>query len=125
MTNYGKFRILLMKGLKDTPKTIQRCLKVLNTDTYGKTARTERRTRTRKTEECTEGERCGLNVCVVPSLNGRVPFNLREGERDERGADKRELIKSITNCRLTTACTGLYTEENNRNYLTEKYEGRQ
>ena len=98
---------------------------MLNTDTYGNPARTERRTRTRKTEECTEGERCGLNICVVPSLNGRVPFNLREGERDERGADKRELIKSITNCRLTTACTGLYTEENNRNYLTEKYEGRQ
>ena len=48
-----------------------------------------------------------------------------EGERDKRGADKRELIKSITNCRLTTACMGLYTEENNKNYLTEKYEGRQ
>ena len=98
---------------------------VLNTDTYGSPARTERRTRTRKTEECSEGERCGLNVCVVPSLNGRVPFNLREGERDKRGADKRELIKSITNCRLSTACAGLYTEEDNRNYLTEKYEGRQ
>ena len=50
---------------------------------------------------------------------------MREGERDERGADKWELIKSITNCRLTTACMGLYTEENNRNYLMEKYEGRQ
>ena len=25
----------------------------------------------------------------------------------------------ITNCRLATACTGLYTEENNKNYLTE------
>ena len=74
-------------------------------------------------EECTE--RCGLNVCVVPSLNGRVPFNLRGREGDERGADKRELIKLITNCRLTTACTGLYTEEDNKNYLTEKYEGRQ
>ena len=86
---------------------------------------TDRRTRTRKTEKCTEGERCGLNVCVVPSLNGRVPFNLRRRERDKRGADKRELIKSITNCRLTTACTGLYTEEDNKNYLTEKYEGRQ
>ena len=85
----------------------------------------ERRTQTQKTEGCTEGERCGLNVCVVPSHNGRVPFNLREGERDKRGADKRELIKSITNCRLTTACTGLYTEENNRNYLMDKYEGRQ
>ena len=48
-----------------------------------------------------------------------------EGERDKGGADKRELIKSITNCRLTTACMGLYTEENNKNYLTEKYEGRQ
>ena len=63
---------------------------LLNTDTYGNPARTERRTRTRKMEECTEGERCSLNVCVVPSLNGRVPFNLREGERDKRGADKRE-----------------------------------
>ena len=78
-------------------------------------------------EKCTEGERCGLNICVVPSLNGRVPFNLRGRESDKRGADKWELIKSITNCRLTinTACTGLYTEENNKNYLTEKDEGRQ
>ena len=72
-----------------------------------------------------EGERCGLNVCVVPSLDRRVPFNLRGREGDKRGVDKQELIKSITNCRLTTACTGLYTEENNKNYLTEKYEGRQ
>ena len=72
-----------------------------------------------------EGERCGLNVCVVPSLNGRVPFNLREGGRYKEEQMKRELIKSITNCRLSTACAGLYTEENNRNYLTEKYEGRQ
>ena len=32
-----------------------------------------------------------LFVCVVPSLNGRVPFNLREGERDKRGADKTEV----------------------------------
>ena len=72
-----------------------------------------------------EGERYGLNVCVVPSLNGRVPFNLRGEEGDKRGADKLGLIESITNCRLTTACTGLYTEENNKNYLTKKYEGRQ
>ena len=76
--------------------------------------------------KCMEGERCGLNVCVVPSLNGRVPFNLRGRERETREEQvKLELIKSITNCRLTTACTGLYTEENNKNYLTEKYEGRQ
>ena len=59
-------------------------LYLLNTDTYENPAWTERRTRTRKTEECTKGERCGLNVCVVPSLNGRVPFNLREGERYKR-----------------------------------------
>ena len=45
--------------------------RMLNTNTYGNPARTEGRTRTWKTEECTEGERCGLNVCVVPSLNGR------------------------------------------------------
>ena len=63
---------------------------MLNTNTYGNPARTEGQTRTRKTEECTEGERWGLNVCVVPSLNGRGPFNLREEERDKRGADKRE-----------------------------------
>ena len=50
---------------------------------------------------------------------------MRREERDKRGADKLGLIKSITNSRLTTACTGLYTEENNKNYLTEKYEGRQ
>ena len=62
----------------------EKIVAVLNTDTYGNPARTERRTRTRKTEECMEGERCGLNVCVVLSLNGRVPFNLREGERQER-----------------------------------------
>ena len=98
---------------------------LLNMETYGVPARTERQTWTRKTGKCTEGERCGLNVCVVPSLNGQVPFNLRGRERDKREADKRELIKSITNCRLTTACTGLYTEENNKDYLTEKYEGRQ
>ena len=100
---------------------------MLNTETYGVPARTERRTRTRKTGKCTEGERCGLNVCVVPSLNGQVtvPFNLRGRERNKRGADKRDLIKSITNCRIAMACTGLYTEENNKDYLTEKYEGRQ
>ena len=36
-------------------------------------------------------------------------------------------FKSVTNCRIDTACTGLYTEENNKDYLTEnlKYEGRQ
>ena len=88
---------------------------------YGVPARTEGWTRTRKTGKCTEGERCGLNVCVVPSLNGQ--FNLRKRERDKRGADKWDLIKLITNCRLTMACTGLYMEENNKNYLTEKYEG--
>ena len=37
-------------------------------DTYGNQARTERRTRTRKTEGCTEGERCGLNL--FPRLKG-------------------------------------------------------
>ena len=76
--------------------------------------------------KCTEGERCGLNVCVVPSLNGQVPFNL-ERERERRGerCGQAELIKSITNCRIATACMGLYTEENNKDYLTEKYEGRQ
>ena len=36
-----------------------------------------------------------------------------------------KLVKSVTNCRIDTACTGLYTEENNKDYLTEKYEGRQ
>ena len=34
-------------------------------------------------------------------------------------------FKSVTNCRIDTACTGLYTEENNKDYLTEKYKGRQ
>ena len=69
---------------------------LLNTETYGVPAWTERWTRTRKTGKCTEGERCSLNVCVVPSLNGQVPFNLeRERERDEREADKQDWLSQL------------------------------
>ena len=53
------------------------------------------------------------------------PFNLREEEGDKRGAENGSRLSRLQTAELTTACTGLYTEENNRNYLTEKREGRQ
>ena len=34
-------------------------------------------------------------------------------------------LSRLQTAELTTACTGLYMEENNRNYLMEKREGRQ
>ena len=52
-------------------------------------------------------------------------FQFREEERDKRGAENGSRLSRLQTAELTTACTGLYTEENNKNYLTEKREGRQ
>ena len=63
------FVVLTSRLLSKLSFLRQKTLWLLNTDMYGVPAQTEGRTRTRKTEKCTEGEWCGLNVCVVPSLN--------------------------------------------------------
>ena len=74
--NYPVHEIKMLAGIKT--------MLLLNMETCGVPARTEGQTRTGKTGKCTEGERCGLNICVVPSLNRRVPFNLRRRERETR-----------------------------------------
>ena len=62
---------------------------------------------------------------LCPHLtDGAFQFE-RGRERDKRGADNGSRLSQLQTAELTTACTGLYTEGNNRNYLTEKREGRQ
>ena len=52
-------------------------------------------------------------------------FQFKEGKRERRGAENGSRLSRLQTAELTTACTGLYTEENKKNYLTEKREGRQ
>ena len=59
---------------------------------------------------------------LCPHLTDRA-FQFKRETREEWINGSR--LSQLQTAEITTACTGLYTEKNNRNYLMEKREGRQ
>ena len=99
---------------------------MLNTNTDGNPARTEMTDMDTEDGGVHGGVKGAASTYVLcPHLtDGAFQFKKRKREtREERINGSR--LSRLQTAELTTACTGLYTEENNRNYLTEKREGRQ